>query len=88
MPLALITSSACAYWDRFNLANPETLPVSGAFTPAGGREWLVRFWDLDGRWVGIALPFGIILWVLFFFDHNVSVSSLYNLPYPLRAPNI
>lgn len=75
MPLSLIASSACAYWGRFNLANPETLPVNRAFTPAGGRQWLVRFWDLDGKWVGVALPFGIILWILFFFDHNVSVSS-------------
>lgn len=63
-----------AYWGRFNAANPTTLPIGGAFQAAGGREWLVRFWQLEGKWVGIALPFGIILWVLFFFDHNVSVS--------------
>lgn len=63
-----------AYWGRFNGANPITLPVGGAFQAAQGRDWLVRFWQLDGKWVGIALPFGLILWILFFFDHNVSVS--------------
>lgn len=62
-----------AYWGRFNSANTTTLPVSGAFQPANGREWLVKFWQLEGKWVGIACPFGIALWVLFFFDHNVSV---------------
>lgn len=73
MPISLLASSAMAYWGRFNAANPTTLPVGRAFQPAGDREWLVRFWQLDGKWVGIAFPFGFALWVLFFFDHNVSV---------------
>lgn len=73
MPIALVASSGVAYWGRFEAANPNTLPVAGAFNAAGGRPWLVKFWLLDEKWVGIALPFGLILWVLFFFDHNVSV---------------
>lgn len=75
MPIALVASSGMAYWGRFNHANPTTLPVGKAFQPAGGRDWLVRFWQLDGKWVGIAFPFGFALWVLFFFDHNVSVRT-------------
>lgn len=75
MPISLIACSALAYWGRFNSSNPETLPIGGAFKPAGGRDWLVRFWELPGKWVGIAFPFGVILWILFFFDHNVSVRS-------------
>ena len=73
MPISLIAASAMAYWGQFNHANPTTLPTGRAFMPAGNREWLVRFWQLDGKWVGIAFPFGFALWVLFFFDHNVSV---------------
>jgi len=76
MPISLVATSAMAYWDRFNLADPETLPVGPAFKAANDRDWLVKFWHLDGKWVGIALPFGVILWILFFFDHNVSVSLL------------
>lgn len=76
MPISLVGASAMAYWGRFNFANPTTLPVGKAFKPAGGREWLVRFWKLDGKWVGIAFPFGFALWVLFYFDHNVSVSVI------------
>jgi boron transporter len=73
MPISLIATSGMAYWGRFNIANPVTLPVGGAFQAANGREWLVKFWQLEGKWVGIAFPFGVILWILFFFDHNVSV---------------
>lgn len=73
MPMSLIASSSMAYWGRFNAANPTSLPVGSAFQAAGGREWIVKFWELDGKWIGVALPFGLVLWILFFFDHNVSV---------------
>jgi len=76
MPISLVAASGMAYWGRFGASNPTTLPVGGAFQAANGRAWLVKFWELDGKWVGIALPFGIILWILFFFDHNVSVCQL------------
>ena len=73
MPISLVATSGMAYWGRFNAANPTTLPTEAAFQAAGGRDWLVKFWQLEGKYVGMALPFGIILWILFFFDHNVSV---------------
>ncbi|OBZ71230.1 hypothetical protein A0H81_08573 [Grifola frondosa] len=71
--LALLMTRAALF--RRLCANPSTLPVGPAFQPAGGREWLVRFWELDNKWIGIAFPFGVALWVLFFFDHNVSAQS-------------
>ncbi|KAJ3556952.1 hypothetical protein NM688_g1745 [Phlebia brevispora] len=86
MPISLLASSAMAYWGRFNTANPSTLPVGRAFQPAGGRDWLVRFWQLEGKWVGIAFPFGVALWVLFFFDHNVSSLMAQGSQFPLRKP--
>ncbi|KAJ7718125.1 HCO3 transporter family-domain-containing protein [Mycena maculata] len=86
MPISLIASSGMAYWGRFNASHPETLPVGGAFQAAGGRDWLVKFWELDGKWVGIAFPFGFILWVLFFFDHNVSSLMAQGSEFPLRKP--
>jgi hypothetical protein len=82
MPLALVASSAVAYWRHFHTAYPLTLPVGAAFQPTHDRSWLVRFWQLDGKWVALAFLFGIILWVLFFFDHNVSV----RLSLPLSLP--
>ncbi|KAI0682808.1 anion exchanging protein [Cytidiella melzeri] len=86
MPIALLASSAMAYWGRFSKANPTTLPVGMAFQPAGGRDWLVQFWQLEGKWVGIAFPFGFALWVLFFFDHNVSSLMAQGSQFPLRKP--
>ncbi|KAF8634064.1 hypothetical protein AX17_004328 [Amanita inopinata Kibby_2008] len=86
MPISLLASSAMAYWGRFNLANPLTLPVGAAFQPANGRAWLVEFWQLEAKWVGIALPFGIVLWILFFFDHNVSSLMAQSSDFPLRKP--
>lgn len=56
MPITIVAVSAMAYWGRFNVANPTTLPVGKAFEPAGGRKWLVRFWELDAKHVGIAFP--------------------------------
>ncbi|KAJ7645644.1 HCO3 transporter family-domain-containing protein [Mycena polygramma] len=86
MPIALIASSGMAYWGRFNATNPSTLPVGGAFQAAGGRDWLVKFWELDGKWVGVAFPFGFVLWVLFFFDHNVSSLMAQGSEFPLSKP--
>ncbi|EED82338.1 predicted protein [Postia placenta Mad-698-R] len=86
MPIALVASSAMAYWGRFDAAKPSTLPTSSPFEPANGRDWLVRFWQLDGKWVGIAFPFGFVLWVLFFFDHNVSSLMAQGTQFPLRKP--
>ncbi|KAI6144224.1 HCO3 transporter family-domain-containing protein [Pisolithus tinctorius] len=86
MPISLVAASAMAYWGRLHSANVLTLPVGGAFQAANGRSWLVKFWELDGKWTGIALPFGIILWILFFFDHNVSSLMAQSSQFPLRKP--
>lgn len=52
-----------------------TLPViEESFVPANNRAWLVRFWELPAEYVGIACPFGLVLFILFYFDANVSVS--------------
>ncbi|KAH0835696.1 HCO3 transporter family-domain-containing protein [Lanmaoa asiatica] len=86
MPLSLIAASGMAYWGHFDTAHTATLPAGGAFQVADGRTLLVRFWELDGKWVGIALPFGIVLWILFFFDHNVSSLIAQGSQFPLRKP--
>ncbi|KAG8215844.1 HCO3 transporter family-domain-containing protein [Butyriboletus roseoflavus] len=86
MPISLIAASGMAYWGHFDTAHPTTLPVGNAFQPANGRAWLVRFWELDVKWVGIALPFGIVLWILFFFDHNVSSLIAQGSQFPLHKP--
>ncbi|KAG8907049.1 hypothetical protein FRB99_005426 [Tulasnella sp. 403] len=88
MPISgtFVSLHALAYWGHFNASNPATLPTAGAFQPAGGRKWLIRFWELPAKWVGIAFPFGIALFFLFFFDHNVSSLIAQGSEFPLRKP--
>jgi boron transporter len=78
MPITVIAVSGLAYWGRFDpyvLMEQMRLPTGAAFEPANGREWLVKFWQLDGKYIGTALPFGFVLFILFYFDANVSVSG-------------
>lgn len=46
------------------------LPTSKAFEPTADRGWAVNFWDLSVGQIFTALPFAILLTILFWFDHN------------------
>ena len=60
---------------RYALEPDMTLPTTlQNFVPANGRSWVVKFWHLEAKYVGIAFPFGFVLFILFYFDANVSVS--------------
>lgn len=50
-------------------ANISTLPISGAFYPTQPRNWLIDFWTLDIKWVFVAIPFGFLVMLLFYYDH-------------------
>ncbi|KAF8130561.1 hypothetical protein EV363DRAFT_1399069 [Boletus edulis] len=68
MPISLI----CCFWHGIlwghcGIAHPATLPVGSAFQAANRRELLV----------GHRIPFDIVLWVLFFFYHNVLPPGFY-----------
>ncbi|PYH48948.1 uncharacterized protein BP01DRAFT_333142 [Aspergillus saccharolyticus JOP 1030-1] len=51
-----------------------TLPVSTSFTPTSPdrNQFFVEFWQLPVNWVFAAILPGIIITILFFFDHEVS----------------
>ncbi|TYJ55250.1 hypothetical protein B9479_004080 [Cryptococcus floricola] len=90
MPITIIAMTGLAYWGRFDqyvLESDMTLPTTASsFQPAGDRPWLVRFWQLEGKWVGIAFPFGLVLFILFYFDANVSSLIAQGSEYPLKKP--
>jgi hypothetical protein len=66
-----------------------TLPTTtGSFMAINDRPWLVRFWELDAYWIGIAFPFGLILFILFYFDHNVSVRGPLHRYSPCAEPSV
>jgi len=45
------------------------VPVVGAFDPTQQRDWVIKFWTLDIKWVFVALPFGFLMMLLFYYDH-------------------
>ena len=84
IPIACVV---CQPDPRFVNEPDMTLPVTHhTWSPANGRDWLVRFWHLDGKYVGIALPFGLVLFILFYFDANVSSLIAQGAEYPLKKP--
>jgi hypothetical protein len=51
------------------------LPTSPSFQTTTGRAWLVTFWDIGIGNIFLAIPFAILLTILFYMDHNISVSK-------------
>ena len=61
---------------RITEANLMRIPRTRALYPTverpGPGPWLIDFWNLDVAWVFISLPMGILLTLLFYYNHNVS----------------
>jgi hypothetical protein len=70
------------------MANIELLklPTSKAFFPTTDRGWLIHFWDISVGDVFLAIPFAVLLTILFWFDHNVSSLIAQGTEFPLRKP--
>lgn len=64
----------------------QRIPHTTAFEPTINRPWLVHFWTLPVKWVFVALPIGILLTLLFYFDHNVSSLTAQAKQFPLTKP--
>jgi len=62
------------------------LPTSKAFFPTTDRGWFIHFWDISVSDVFLAIPFAVILTILFWFDHNVSSLIAQGTEFPLRKP--
>ncbi|KAG6009955.1 hypothetical protein E4U21_000726 [Claviceps maximensis] len=85
-PLTVIFFTGFVHMGRMADVELEVLPTGIAFEPTSGRPWLVRFWDLGVGDIFTALPFAVLLTVLFWFDHNVSSLIAQGSEYPLRKP--
>ena len=67
---------ATIFWTGFahfpgqlKATNISKLPHDRAFYPTGGRDWLIDFWNLEVKWIFVALPIGFLLMLLFYYDH-------------------
>ncbi|KAL9019607.1 MAG: hypothetical protein Q9185_003149 [Variospora sp. 1 TL-2023] len=85
-PLTIIFFTGFVHIGRMRSVELETLPTSKAFYPTQDRGWLIHFWDIDVGDAFLAIPFAVLLTVLFYFDHNVSSLIAQGTEFPLRKP--
>lgn len=85
-PLTIIFFTGFVHIGHMKSVNLESLPTSKAFSPTSDRSWFVNPGDLPIRDVFLALPFGLLLTILFWFDHNVSSLIAQGSEFPLRKP--
>ncbi|KAI6251505.1 hypothetical protein HI914_00541 [Erysiphe necator] len=85
-PLTLIFFTGFVQIGRMQEISLKTLPTSKSFLPTTERSWFVQFWNVTVIDVFVAIPFAILLTILFYFDHNVSSLIAQDTEYPLRKP--
>ncbi|ESZ93012.1 hypothetical protein SBOR_6583 [Sclerotinia borealis F-4128] len=85
-PLTIIFFTGFVHIGKMREVDLSTLPTSRAFFPTTDRGWFVHFWDVRVSDVFIAIPFAVLLTILFYFDHNVSSLMAQGTEFPLRKP--
>ena len=86
--------AGCLFWTGFshfpkhslNEVPVSQLPITRSFFPTLDRGWIVDFWHIEVRWVFIAAPLGLMVMLLFFFDHNVSSVMAQARKFPIQKP--
>ncbi|EAS37570.3 uncharacterized protein CIMG_02924 [Coccidioides immitis RS] len=71
---------------RLEAADIGRVPITRAFYPTQPRSWLIEFWNLDTKWIFVAIPFGFLTMLLFYYDHNVSSLTAQARQFPLKKP--
>jgi hypothetical protein len=69
-PLTVIFFTGFVHIGRMTTVTLETLPTGTAFQPTMDRGWFIHFWNIRVSDVFLAIPFAILLTILFYFDHN------------------
>lgn len=69
-PLTVIFFTGFVHIGKMDEVSLQTLPTSKAFFPTMDRSWFIDFWDIRTADIFIAIPFAILLTILFYFDHN------------------
>ncbi|CCF37885.1 hypothetical protein CH063_09115 [Colletotrichum higginsianum] len=85
-PLTLIFFTGFVHIGRMQPVHLEVLPTGIAFMPTADRSWLVDFWNIGVGDIFLAIPFAILLTILFWFDHNVSSLISQGTEFPLKKP--
>ena len=85
-PLTIIFFTGFVHVGRMKTVDLQTLPTSKSFFPTLDRGWFIHFWDISVGHVFLAIPFAVLLTVLFYFDHNVSSLIAQGTEFPLKKP--
>ncbi|KAF2139501.1 uncharacterized protein K452DRAFT_274829 [Aplosporella prunicola CBS 121167] len=85
-PLTVVFFTGFVHIGKMRDVELLTLPTSKSFFPTIDRGWFIHFWDIDVADIFIAIPFAILLTILFYFDHNVSSLIAQGTEFPLRKP--
>ncbi|KAJ5760917.1 hypothetical protein N7520_008073 [Penicillium odoratum] len=85
-PLVIIFFTGFVHFGHMRDVDVATLPTSKSFFPTLDRSWLVHFWNIDVGDIFLAIPFALLLTILFYFDHNVSSLIAQGTEFPLRKP--
>lgn len=83
-------SGVTHFGNAFKYVNFEKLDISKSFQPSyvGRTSWLAVDNHLPAKYVFLAIPFGIILWILLFFDHNISSLMAQKTEYKLNKKSM
>ena len=85
-PLTVIFFTGFVHIGKMSHIELLKLPTSKSFFPTTDRGWFIHFWDISVSDVFLAIPFAILLTILFWFDHNVSSLIAQGTEFPLRKP--
>lgn len=86
-PIATLFWTGFAHFPgQLKATNVSKLPHTRAFYPTVNRGWLIDFWNLEVKWIFVALPIGFLLMLLFYYDHNQSSVTAQAKQFPLKKP--
>ncbi|KAJ4340924.1 hypothetical protein N0V95_007378 [Ascochyta clinopodiicola] len=85
-PLTVIFFTGFVHIGKMEGIELLKLPTSKSFFPTTDRGWFIHFWDISVGDVFLAIPFAVLLTILFWFDHNVSSLIAQGTEFPLRKP--
>ncbi|KAL2135082.1 hypothetical protein VTI74DRAFT_9898 [Chaetomium olivicolor] len=86
-PLTVVFFTGFVHMGKMKNISLETLPTGIAFMPTvSERSWFIHFWDIPVGDIFIAIPFALLLTILFWFDHNVSSLIAQGTEFPLKKP--
>jgi hypothetical protein len=69
-PLTVVFFTGFVHIGKMDMIDLLKLPTSKAFFPTLDRGWFIHFWDINVGDVFLAIPFAVLLTILFYFDHN------------------